>query len=299
VFGELADVDTYTVPAGTTDGDRDFTVAVQASDGTHTRIATRTVAIANVAPTITSEPPTMTSSSYSYQVVATDPAGANDPLTFRLGGSIPPGMTIDADGLISWAPPQQARGQTYTTIVRVLDDDLGQAIQTWDLSVAANTQPEPPMPLSPINRAAVTAGQPVTLVAMNATDADGDTLIYFFQISSTSSFDGGVLGSGEVDEGVGMTAWTTAGPLDGGLWYWRVWASDGQADTLSRFGSFQVPEAAMPDAGPIPDAGVADDAGAPPPPHGCGCRAVRRGSSNVLPLLALFAILFRRRGRSR
>ncbi|HEY8427011.1 MAG TPA: MYXO-CTERM sorting domain-containing protein, partial [Sandaracinaceae bacterium] len=113
-----------------------------------------------------------------------------------------------------------------------------------------------------------------------------------------------LFGSGEISEGEGgMTSWTTAEPLEPGLWYWRVWVSDGIEQTEPRYGQFVV-ESAMPDAGPSlnADAGTipAPDGGLPPPSSGgCGCSVGARGPA-ALPLalgLGLFAWVARRRRR--
>lgn len=305
VFGEMPNAPTYTVPAGTTDGDDELSFAVEASDGTNVEVARHTIIIVNVPPTIVSEPPLeATGGVYRYQVVVEEPGGANDPVTFRLGGSLPPGMTITDTGLIEWIPPPQARGRSYRVVVRTLDDDLAQDLQEWELSVSTNVMPASPTPVSPLDLVRLPEGEPVTLVAENASDPDGDVLAYFFELSPTSSFSGeGLLGSGEVDAGETTTSWTTPAPLPRGVWYWRVWSSDGRADSLPRHGSFVVGEMSVveePDAGREPDAGITDDpdAGAIGGPSGGGCSAVpsATGGGIALALLALGLIALRRRG---
>lgn len=294
-FGELPDTSTYVVPAGTTDGDSVLEVAIEASDGTNSRIVTKTIQINNVAPIITSEPPTSASGAeYQYQVEVDEPGGVHDPLAFRLGGSVPPGMQISDTGLVTWTPPPTARGRTYTAVVRVLDDDLGQDIQTWDIVVGLNTAPEPPTPTSPIELVVVSGSEPVTLVAENGSDPDGDRLTYSFQISATSTFDGEAIGSGDVAEGEGTTSWTTEEPLAPGPWYWRVSASDGSTKSPYRFGSFLVgePEQTAPDAGVQPGAdGGVGDGGLIAEPAG-GCSATPGSNGAGLPFTLIAALVF-------
>lgn len=293
VFGELANSSTYVVPAGTTDGDSMLEVAVEATDGTNSRITRKRILIKNVPPTITSEPPTTTSSArYEYQVEAEDPAGPLDPLVFRLGGSVPSGMEISETGLITWLPPPTARGRTHTAIVQVLDGDLGQDLQTWEIRVGGNAPPESPTPFSPIDFARVSGSEPVTLIAENATDPDGDALFYTFEVSQSSSFHTDVLGSGEVPEGeAGMTSWTTAEPLAPGAWHWRVSASDRRGTSLPRFGSFRVDEPeVMEDAGTPPVDGGLSDGGVTPASGGCSASPASNGAG--LPLLLAAAMVF-------
>jgi hypothetical protein len=170
-------------------------------------------------------------------------------------------------------------------------------------SAGENTPPDPPTPMSPLDFAQQPPDAPVTLVATNGADADGDPIAYFFQISDRSSFDGGgVIGSGELPEGDGTTSWTAPEPLPEGVWYWRVWVSDGSARSVDRFGSFLVgsPDIPMPDAGlqSTPDAGV--DAGSMIPSSG-GCSIAPSGSDRFCGIaLALAAALWlvRRRGET-
>ncbi len=99
----------------------------------------------DVSHTITNAPPRFTSTapttanlntSYSYQAVAEDPAGAADPLQFSLVGG-PQGLTVTAGGLVSWMA--NATGSHVVTI-RVEDDDDGAALQTWNIDVPGPLQ---------------------------------------------------------------------------------------------------------------------------------------------------------------
>lgn len=305
VFGELVNGTTHTVPAGTTDGPADLTFAIRASDGTEMRVVRRTIGIVNVPPVITSVPPTMAAvrREYTHQLTIEDPGGVLDPPNIRLTAR-PGGMLITPEGLITWTPPIEFRGEDYSATALVTDGDGDQDELTWTISVAENTTPGAPMPISPIDRVRVTAGEPVTLTIANATDDDGDPLVYSFQLSPTSNFEGASLsGSGEVREGPdGMTSWTTPGDLSEGFWYWRVWANDGIGDGPMRNAAFAVgAEGVIPGS---TDAGVIaiPDAGGTEAPRASGCSidgapgASRGGWSGLAIALAALAMV-RRRGR--
>lgn len=302
-FGELPDGTAHTIPAGTTDGNGSLTVAIEATDGTETRVVSRTIAIRNVPPAITSEPVTtgFVRREYVYDVVVEDPGGALDPLEFELPGA-PSDMAITAAGRLTWTPPVSARGRTFPVTIRVLDGDGGEAVQELDIAVAENSPPGPPTPVAPIERAAVAAGVPTTLVVENAVDPDGDPLVYFFQVSRTSAFSGAdLIGSGEYPEDPsGTTSWTTAAPLEPGLWYWRAWVGDGIEESTRRNATFVVREEVA-DAG-APDGGVGRaDAGPPETPRSGGCSCSTSGASGRgaggLAVLALALVGLRRRIR--
>lgn len=297
-YGEMPNVATYTVPAGTTDGPGELIFGLEIVDGTETIVFPKRIHITNVAPTITSEPPSVaTGAQYRYQIEVEEPGGAADPLVYRLGGSPPPGMEISAEGLVSWRPPAGARGRTFSAAVRVLDDDGGQDVQTWEITVGENTPPEPPNPVSPLNFAQVDPAAPIVLVAENGSDPDGDLLTYSFQIAPTSDFRAGLIGSGDVPEGAdGMTSWTVPEGLTPGGWYWRAWVSDASSSSEYRFGAFTIPPTAgsvMPDGSiDTGDGGAADAGGTPPPPpKGCSASASRGTSTGALLLLAVAAVV--------
>lgn len=302
-FGELADATSYTVPATDTDGTTMLRIGVMATDGVESRTVYRNITVHNVEPTITSTPPldAAVRREYVYDVVVEDPAGVNDPIRYLLT-SRPPGMEI-TDNHITWTPLPEQRGRSFPVILRLDDGDGGEDSQTWEVRVAFNTPPTFATPTAPIDRTRVPAGAPVTLVAENASDDDGDPLTYFFQLSRVSSFQPpDLIGSGEVSEGAdGTTAWTTAEPLDPGLWYWQVWVSDGVVETSPRFAQFVVGEEVVePDAGTPPaDATIPGiDAGITPPPPSGGCSVGATRSSHAalaLALVALALVLRRRR----
>lgn len=305
-FGELADVDNYTIPAGSTDGDSVIRVGVRATDGTLSRDVYRSITVHNVAPLITTSPPTTANvrREYAYTPAIDEPAGALDPIRYILI-SRPTGMT-EGGGTITWTPNAEQRGRTFDVTLRVDDGDGGEDQQMWRIEVADNTPPEAPTPTFPIDRERVPVDTNVTLVVDNGTDPDGDELVYFFRVSQTSDFMGpDVLGSGELSEGAGgTTEWTTNEPLTVGLWYWEIWVDDGIAESFHRFAQVIVGDPDIPreDSGTMTgrDGGIGPGVDAGPPGGGGGCRAAPSrgtGSAWLLGLVALFFV--RRRGARR
>lgn len=301
VFGEHAGTTSYTVPATATDGTAMLRIGVEATDGAESRTAYRVIMVNNVAPEITSTAPldAAVRREYVYEVAVFDPAGENDPIRYLLT-SRPPGMEI-AGNRITWTPQPEHRGRAFPVILRVDDGDGGEDSQSWELRVALNSPPTVATPLSPVMRERVPSGVPVTLVAENATDPDGDPLTYFFRVARLSSFQPPALyGSGELAEGEdGTTAWTMSEPLEDGLWYWQVWVSDGVVETSPRYAQLVVGEAQVePDAGPRADGGVIPgiDAGTSPPGSG-GCHVAPRapGGAALLVALGVLALAARRR----
>lgn len=320
-FGENEGAATYTIPANTTDGNTRLRIGVQAVDSSgNTATRYRNIRINNVAPEITSEPPLATNvgAMYTYTIVATDPGGERDPLTYELV-RWPPGMTISTDGVVQWRPGESdvtQPGQTITVEVRVDDGDGGSDSQFWQMTVSPNRVPTTPVPVFPTNMIAVADTAP-RLVTENAHDLDLDDLKYFFQIDTVETFDSPELReSGPIDEMPGFTVWQLEEPLPvGRIYYWRVWASDGKVESEQRTAAFYVvpdPAAGPPDAGPVdggttqgdasigpgPDAGMGGDGGG----GGGGCSATLSSgeeSSNGAGWLwlALLGAAFARRRR--
>jgi hypothetical protein len=299
-FGEMPGVFTYSVAAGTSDGPDGVRVAIEAMDSAgHTAVRRRRVAVANVAPEITSMPPgtTYNGADFRYQIEATDPGGAADPFTYLVEG--PTGMNVSATGLVQWFPNEDditPEGEPLTIVVTVDDGDGGVTTQEWMLEVSANRPPTAPTPQFPTGGVVLADDSP-RLVAENATDADLDTLMYFFQIDTVNTFDSPQLReSGPISEGAAFTAWPLAMPLAGGReYFWRVWASDGAAESERGGASFRV--FGEVDAGPVPDGGLVADGGTAPPTDdgGCGCRATSAGSMLGWALLPLALLWYRRR----
>jgi len=98
------------------------------------RAKSREVVLQNSPPTILSLPPEslIAPGKYLYRVKAVDPDG--DPLTFRLEGDVPEGMTIDpSTGVIRWnfsKPPEEP----LRVDIRVNDGHGGEAQQTYEVT---------------------------------------------------------------------------------------------------------------------------------------------------------------------
>ncbi|MCG8650679.1 MAG: putative Ig domain-containing protein, partial [Pirellulales bacterium] len=120
----------------------------------------------------------------SYQVNATDPDG--DTIVYSLTQA-PAGMTISSTGLISWTPTGDVLG-VHPITVNVTDGqpghDVTAAMQVTVTSVANNT---PPQFITQPPRYAV-ANQPLVYLAQ-ATDADGDTIVYSGDENNPSGVD--------------------------------------------------------------------------------------------------------------
>ncbi len=123
----------------------------------------------NRPPVITSRPTLLATlgREYRYAVIARDTDG--DPLSFALTNP-PAGMTIDAQGRITWTPT--AAGNPTIT-VEVTDGRGGIAVQSFVLTVRANQAPE----LSPVADGTVAIGGTFRAAA-RATDPDGDGVAF-------------------------------------------------------------------------------------------------------------------------
>ena len=112
------------------------TVTIDDQDG-GTVTETASVVTSNVAPTITSTPPTNAIQGvlYSYQVLVTEPG--DDVLTFSVAPSAPTGLTINsATGLIEFtATYAQSLTSPYTVVVSVTDSEGGTDGQVYNLNV--------------------------------------------------------------------------------------------------------------------------------------------------------------------
>ncbi|BBA70568.1 Ig domain-containing protein [Geobacter sulfurreducens] len=125
----------------------------------------------NQAPVIVSSPVMSATEGapYSYQVVASDPNG--DSLTYALS-TAPSGMSIAANGTISWTPLASQAG-AHTVVVTVSDGALS-AVQTFTVTVARlNRAPS-------ITSTAITSGSEGAAYgyAVSASDPDGDSLTF-------------------------------------------------------------------------------------------------------------------------
>lgn len=298
VYGEMRGASAVTVAEGMTDGPGHFVVGVEASDGVHTTHRSRSIAITNVAPRITSHPPTTAAidQHVRYPLVVIDPAGSRDPLTFTLGTG-PTTAIVTAEGVFDWTPTEAeitAAGTSRAVTIDVDDGDMGTATQMWSMTVIDDHAPTEPTMLYPATNAPILIAG-VHFAIGNSSDLDGDPITYVFELDSAPTFDSAALHSSgpRMGAATGITEWSPdESTLHVGRWYWRVTASDGRVTTSPTVvGFLLVPDPTMfPDVGPSADAGP--DAGpVVAASRGCGCSAATPrtipGSLGVLLAIAL------------
>jgi hypothetical protein len=116
-----------------------------------------------------------------------------------------------------------------------------------------NTPPTMCIPLFPPPEAVVLIGTP-TLVTMNSTDPDGDSLVYDYLVSLDSNHAQIVATAIGVPEGFGQTDWTIDSlSTENRLHYWRARASDGfQGSPWSERWSFWLDGYNEPPDTPVP-----------------------------------------------
>ncbi|MHA1290329.1 MAG: glycoside hydrolase family 78 protein [Candidatus Thorarchaeota archaeon] len=118
-------------------------------------------------------------------------------------------------------------GSTYYYRVKVKDSQ-----GTWsdwsELAFTMNTEPTAPSLSSPADGSETTDTTP-DLVVNNGTDAESDTLTYYFEIDTADTFDtADKQSSSGVSEGTDTTTWTVPNALtDNTVWYWRCRSCDG------------------------------------------------------------------------
>ena len=89
--------------------------------------------VVNAPPVVKSPVPTTIPPSMMlrHTIVATDPDG--DPLTYTLSKG-PPGMTLTGS-TIEWQVPQSSIGTNVEAVVTISDDDGGQTVQTFSMTI--------------------------------------------------------------------------------------------------------------------------------------------------------------------
>ncbi len=162
----LADVGTHTIEITATDGDgagqgQRFDLIVLAS-------------APNRAPLIKTNPPEeiRLGRNYLYAVDAIDPDG--DPMLYQLETK-PSGMSIDSNGVITWAPTETQFG-AHQVKIRVSDGRGGSSVQSFLINVRTQSANHAPTFTStPPVAASLTHG---FLYDAKAVDVDGDTIAY-------------------------------------------------------------------------------------------------------------------------
>jgi len=147
------------------------------------------------------------------------------------------------EGATSWAVDTPLSNNTDYYWKAIATDEHGLSTETDSatfLIYIENTPPSVPAISFPETGAEVTA-QDIDLTVINATDIDEDDISYFFEIDKVDTFDSAdLVTSGEVLEGTTTTSWQVTALDDNTLYYWRVKASDGFADSTWVTGSFFV-----------------------------------------------------------
>ena len=150
----------------------DVVLGARDRNGTATQMFTILVQNVNDAPSINSVPITSTEQGtlYEYLAEAVDPD--NDELTYSLAKA-PSGMLLDApSGYIVWMPGNDHVGNNSVTVV--VSDRNATANQSFTISVE-NVNDAPNITSSPPRSASVKS---LYAYDVNATDPDGDTIIY-------------------------------------------------------------------------------------------------------------------------
>ena len=208
------------------------------------------------------EPPAMPAASYP---IDGDRVGTTTPVLAALGfydpdGEVPgctfeiyadqamtsevavaSGLTVSALGRADWAVDDGlADGATYYW--RAVATDAHGLSQVSALSAftvdTGNRTPGAPALSGPADGEQIDAGQ-VDLTVVNASDADGNALGYYFEIDTDPGFGGDTAQtSGFVAAGMDTTAWTVSGLVENTCYYWRVRASDGNASSRWTYGRF-------------------------------------------------------------
>ena len=212
--------------------------------GAKMTVASFQVFLANKAPTtpkprLPKDGDTVTTLRPTFEVTnATDPD--NDPITldieidtkktFDSAGKIDKvGLAQSGSGITSWTVDKDLKeNETYYWRVRASD---GKTTTSWifggEFKVnAQNDKPTAPTPKSPTDQNTLSDPN-VTLVVDNATDPDGDTLTYHFQISEDKTFQGQVDEQQPITAGQNTTSWKSNNLDRGKTYYWRARANDG------------------------------------------------------------------------
>ncbi len=136
-------------------------------------------------------------------------------------------------GTTTWpVTPALRNNTTYNWKARVADEhglSTESALASFLIHME-NTAPAAPVISLPAGIEVVTTY--VNLTAMNSVDAQGDVLSYFFELDTVPTFDSGSLRKSDtIAEHTLSTSWQVIGLADNTVYYWRVKASDGMAES--------------------------------------------------------------------
>ncbi len=140
------------------------------------------------------------------------------------------GLVQGGSGSTSWiVSPSLVTGTTYYWRARAFDGALYSSYTAYrSFSIASNSAPSTPTLSSPAAGATVGSLTP-TLIVNNSSDAQGNTITYNFQVSTSSSFSTITAQVSALAQGTnGTTSWIVSPTLSSGAtYYWRVRAYDG------------------------------------------------------------------------
>ncbi|MGL4304632.1 MAG: hypothetical protein ACRCSF_00615, partial [Mycobacteriaceae bacterium] len=153
------------------------------------------------------------------------------------------GLQDSGSGVTSWLIDKPLlMGATYYWRV-IARDSNGAETSTIARSfvMSGNQPPSLPSILAPADEAMVTSTS-VSLVLSNASDAEGDSISYEFELDSDSGFASAFKrASGSIPPGANnQTSWVVSGLLENTWYYWRARAFDSHGDAGWRTGRFFV-----------------------------------------------------------
>ncbi|MCB9507662.1 MAG: carboxypeptidase regulatory-like domain-containing protein [Myxococcales bacterium] len=195
------------------------------------------------------------------EIATEDPDDDVLTLTYELvdadGNPVADGVLDDTpgDSHFRWTPSATAgEGAPYLLTVTAADDEFS-ASQAVAVDVrSVNVPPSTPVPVSPIDGVIVAETNP-PLTVENASDPDGDILVYEFEIHYGDTADGADEHGELTEDSSGVTSYVPVTPLpeDEVIW-WRVRARDGFAipgiSPWSTYASFGVNATNLPPSAP-------------------------------------------------
>lgn len=191
-----------TVSAAMVDGPAGLRIGLRVTD-TSAHVVERhtTVSVQNLPPVVTSSAPATarTGELYSYQITATD--FALDTIHYAVDEG-PPGLTVGANGLVTWTPAADGRGPDVPVVVAVRDDDGATVDHAWSIRLSGAPFVQPGGPYR------VDEGGTVELSPV-VDDPEGDALAYAWDLDSDRQYD---------DSTESSVTWSAAGidgPADG------------------------------------------------------------------------------------
>ncbi|MEK6744612.1 MAG: CARDB domain-containing protein [Nitrospirota bacterium] len=213
-----------------------YTAVLQYVNSGNTSILASTAIIIKdmAAPTMTILSPaaeTPYTSTVSYMVAASDDASGVDRIEYsRDGGSwslLPVSDPSRGRFGTTWDPTMADNGM-HTVSFRAVDragNSSGEMPISYEVRI--NRAPTAPAPAWPATGQDVRTIRP-EIAVNNASDPNGDSLSYVFELYADSDLTIMIAPPGVVPEGTGTTAWTVPADLtENAVYYWRAQAFDG------------------------------------------------------------------------